>query len=164
MQENKKANNDEVRPVGWAEGRTGDVLMHENGDRVTVERGGEVIVVAVGHELATDAWAHMGFSPYRKQPELPAEPGAYLDKDGDYWLRDRNGNGYDWSCLSEPNPHGGTPEDYAPFTPLVPMPHRDTLQCDIYHAAEGQLDNVEAYAVTDAVLRLLRGEGGENDG
>jgi len=56
--------------------------------------------------------------------DLPKEPGLYVDKDGEIWRR-RGGALNDWCYLDVHGPliGGGralTPEQYAPFTPLVP--------------------------------------------
>lgn len=96
-----------------------------------------------------------GFTPHRKVEPLPTTPGAYLDKDGDCWLLDRSGNWYDWSLLDEPTFNGGNPQNYTPFTRLVPMPTRMELATRIEHSAD--ITVTTADQITDAVMALLGG-------
>lgn len=119
--------------IEWADVREGDVLFHENGDRLTVnvvDHVGDPTCKAAGAWRSVSSMTDDGFTPYRKQPELPNEPGAYIDKDGDYWLLDRSGNWYDWMRLDEPDVWGGNPQKYAPFTRLVPMPTREQIRAE----------------------------------
>lgn len=124
----------EYSKITWPDVREGDVLFHENGDRLTVSAvdfdGYQTCKSTAGSWHSVSTLRGSGFFPYRKQPELPTTPGAYIDKDGDYWLLDRSGNWYDWSRLDEPDVWGGNPQKYAPFTRLVPMPTREQIRAE----------------------------------
>lgn len=145
--------------IEWADIREGDVLMHENGDRMTVAwavfEDGRTRLHVGGAWRASRGLAESGFTPYRRKPELPTKPGAYHDKDGDYWLLDRAGKWYDWSRLDEPNVWEGRTENYAPYTRLVPMPSSDAV-LEVVKKAEPMCMRER---ITDAVMALLRGDG-----
>lgn len=139
--------------ITWWDVREGDVLFHENGDRLTVAETFPERLRAAGIDRFSERWEQSGFTPHRKQPELPNEQGAYLDKDGDYWLLDRSGNWYDWSRLDEPDVWGGNPQKYAPFTRLVPLPSSDAV-LEVVQRAEPMCMRER---ITDAVMALLKG-------
>lgn len=153
--------NDNYSQITWADIRKGDVLMHENGDRLTVSaaggHSGDVHVSGVWR--MAEALGRYGYVPYRRKPEMPTKPGAYLDKEGDCWLLDRNGIWYDWSILDKPRINGGIPENYAPFTRLVPMPTEESVNSSIFKGfSGGQVSGVYIERATDAVMALLRGD------
>ena len=142
--------NDYTR-IAWSEVRKGDVLFHENGDRLTVRGEGERLSVAGLSLRAT--WQPFGFTPYRRKPELPTTPGAYMDKDGDLWkLADSGG----WWMVGDDGLF--TPakaQVHAPFTRLVPMPSSDAV-LEVVQRAEPMCRRER---ITDAVMALLNGEG-----
>lgn len=57
-------------------------------------------------------------SAERDMPDLPTEPGAYADKDGDVWLLD--GNGYWCDVHGNWRRADGIVQRDAPFTRLIP--------------------------------------------
>lgn len=117
----------EYSQITWEEVRKGDVLLHEDGDRLTV--GG---VDYSGYQAfrVAGAWHHeatlkgFGFFPYRRNPEMPTQPGAYADKRGVHWLLNIEGgwceSGFGWQAAEEA-------AEFAPFTRLVPMPTEEEL-------------------------------------
>lgn len=140
--------------ITWWDVRKGDVLLHANGDRLTVsERDSGVRVRVAGGEIGRmDAvWSSHGFTPYRKQPELPNEQGAYIDKDGVVWEL-VSSEPWSWSC-------GGDMKStryaarFAPFTRLVPMPSKVDVQEALLKSES--LQDIGADA--DAVMALLGG-------
>ncbi|GAA1788191.1 hypothetical protein [Agromyces lapidis] len=64
---------------------------------------------------------------YEKPVEMPTEPGAYHDKDGDLWVRDRDGNWIDFSLGVRLDRRPGTnpPKQYGPYTRLIPETEAD---------------------------------------
>lgn len=119
--------------IDWSDVQAGDVLMHENGDRVTVQ-GFE------GLQIRTTAGLYMpseyegsGFSPYRRVPDVNAVPtklGAYLDKDGDVWELEAEDT---WALAGSEHIHRSRTIAYlAPFTPLVPMPTKQEVEDALY--------------------------------
>lgn len=157
-------NTENLTPITWPEVRADDVLLHSNGDRLTVKRVQweiefPLLIHTATSRLYGDVWGNLGFSPYRRKPEMPTEPGAYLDKDGDCWLLDRSGNWYDWSLLDEPTFKGGNPQNYAPFTRLVPMPTEEQIAYAICNALHHTGDRECEYdhEATAAVMSLLGG-------
>ena len=152
--------NDYIK-IDWPDVQAGDVLMHENGDRLTVvsaERATETrepmgvarcytsVELPTGWMAGPDELEEAGFSPYRKAEPVPTQPGAYLDKDGNPWLCDETGDwhsgeGYIYS------PRAESVRASAPFTRLVPMPSREALG----EAIGGEV-------ATDAVMALLSGD------
>lgn len=156
--------------ITWAEVRPGDVLRHENGDRLTVEkvetryvqvRDGWMAGFLVADQWrATAALTRAGFTPHRKVEPLPTKPGAYLDKDGVlcvrqseeqamgsvvWYMPEAGGPAGRWVKSEEMEPRG-------PFTRLVPMPTREqVLEAVRYKTTAGD--------TTDAVMALLSGGG-----
>ncbi|MGO1736869.1 MAG: hypothetical protein ACTHZ9_11190, partial [Leucobacter sp.] len=67
--------------IEWTDVREGDVLMHANGDRLTVSAvdfdGYRTCKSTAGSWHSVSTLRGSGFSPHRKQPELPTTPGAY---------------------------------------------------------------------------------------
>lgn len=150
--------NDDYTKITWPEVRKGDVLMRENGDRLTVERAQweiefPVLIHTATSRLYADVWIAFGFAPYRKQPELPNEPGVYLDRDGDLWELADSG---EW-----PWQHGGAsyPDqdaaEYAPFTRLVPMPTEEQIRETLFKTDPGTIYGVDA--VVEGMKSLLGG-------
>lgn len=148
----------DYNPISWEQVRPGHVLMNDKRDRLAVEGTmtgdyGLLSVTTAVASLSPAKWSREGFTPHREVEPLPTEPGAYYDRDGDYWLLDRAGNWYDWSSLREPNPRGGRPNAYAPLTRLVPMPTSDAV-LEVVQSAEPMCRRER---ITDAVMALLRG-------
>ena len=152
--------NDYTR-ITWPEVRKGDVLFHENGDRMTVKGVRERITVA-GLSLSATTWQKFGFFPYRRKPELPTVPGAYLDKDGGLCVLDNSGSVHCWWDFSDVDTPCYTRDEIshrAPFTRLVPMPTEGQVRKALFEAdVKARLSVSDA---TDAVMALLRG--GDND-
>ena len=59
--------NDYTR-IAWPEVRKGDVLMHENGDRLTVRHVDGVWVSVPGSQRNRHYWEESGFLLYRRKP------------------------------------------------------------------------------------------------
>ena len=148
--------------ITWLEVRKGDVLLHENGDRLTVESatyanltGGTFRVTVATRAFGIDELERIGFSPYRRKPEMPTVPGAYLDKDGEVVLHCTDDDCGDFTWFD-----GGfwrTPgemEHRAPFTRLVPMPSSDA----VLEAVQRAEPMCRRERITDAVMALLRGD------
>ena len=147
--------NDYTR-IAWPEVRKGDVLMHENGDRLTVRGVAERITVA-GLSLRATTWQTFGFSPYRRKPEMPTEPGAYMDKDGGLCVLDNSGSVHCWWDFSDVETPCYTRDEIsrrAPFTRLVPMPSSDA----VLEAVQRAEPMCRRERITDAVMALLRGD------
>lgn len=146
--------------IKWADVRKGDVLFHENGDRLTVRGVGERSSAA-GFSLGATSWQTRGFTPYRRKPELPTTPGAYLDKDGNVWLRDDDWDGKPW--IGQGYSDWLTPDEVsqrAPFTRLVPVPS----SASVLEVVKGIIPLSRYEAVTDAVMALLEaGQNGEQE-
>lgn len=144
--------NDDYTKITWPEVRKGDVLFHENGDRLTVRGVRERITVA-GLSLRATAWKTLGFLPYRKQPNMPTVPGAYADKRGVHWLLNTDGgwceSGFGWQAAEEA-------AAYAPFTRLVPMPTEEQVLQAVN--ARGIYASAHRDATIRAVMSLLAGE------
>ena len=131
--------------ITWLEVRKGDVLLHENGDRLTVESatyanltGGTFRVTVATRAFGIDELERIGFSPYRRKPELPKEPGAYLDKDGGLCVLDNSGSEHCWWDFADAETPCYTRDEIshrAPFTRLVPMPSSDAVLDDVREAA-----------------------------
>lgn len=144
--------------IEWTDVRKGDVLFHENGDRLTVDHVGELFVGdASGRNLESDVWGRIGFFPYRRKPEMPTTPGAYLDKEGDLWALADSGR---WRMVGSDIPF--TPveaAEYAPFTNLVPMPTEEQVAYAICNAMRhtGDRECEHDHEATDAVMALLGG-------
>lgn len=145
--------------IPWPEVRKGDVLLHENGDRLTVRGVRERITVA-GLSLDATTWHTLGFTPYRRKPEMPTQPGPHLDKDGDVWVQEDNGTDNTWR-------HDGllySAEDaarHAPFTRLVPMPTEVQVRKALFEAdVKARLSVSDA---TDAVMALLTGKEADSE-
>ena len=135
--------------ITWPEVRKGDVLMHENGDRLTVR--GECERLSVAGLSLRETWQPFGFTPYRRKPEMPTVPGAYADKRGVHWLLGTDG----W--WREPGNGWQTAEgaaEFAPFTRLVPMPSSDA----VLEAVQRAEPMCRRERITDAVMALLRGD------
>lgn len=152
-------NTENLTPITWREVRAGDVLLHDNGDRLTVkaveyEMEMPPTIRAVNLRLYGEGWERSGFAPYRKQSELPTEPGAYADKDGHYWLIGKDGSWYTWSRRRQLEFFPDEPYAYAPFTRLVPMPSRDAVM----EVVKGIIPLSRYETVTDAVMALLTGD------
>ena len=64
---------DDYTQITWQDVRKGDVLMHENGGRLTVGGVGAGIY-ATGFSHSSTSWQALGFSPYRRKPEMPTAP------------------------------------------------------------------------------------------
>lgn len=154
--------NDDYTRITWPEVRKGDVLMHENGDRLTVlgvkpqHNGRNISVTSASLDLTSFGWAHRGWTAHRKVVTLPTTPGAYVDSDGKVWIRDDGWDGKPW--IGQGYSDWQTPDEVsqrAPFTRLVPMPSRE------------QVENLGLYGSdADAVLALLSGDdttGGESN-
>lgn len=153
---------EEMIKIDWPDIKAGDVLMHENGDWLTVKhacpspddsRG--PVVVHVGYEVfPSGIWRGHGFSPYRKAPELPTQPGAYLDKDGEVVvLKIVEGvlswhDGNFWQSEADM-------EHRAPFTRLVPMPTRERVN-DLF--SKSVVSAGYADAMTDSIISLFSTE------
>lgn len=145
--------------ITWSEVRKGDVLMHENGDRLTVRGVGERISVA-GLSLGATSWQTLGFTPYRRKPEMPTVPDAYLDKDGGLCVLDNSGSVHCWWDFVDVDTPCYTRDEIshrAPFTRLVPMPSSDAV-LEVVQRADPMCKRER---ITDAVMALLRG--GNND-
>ena len=143
--------------ITWPEVRAGDVLMHENGDRLTVQGFERVQIRTTAGLYAPSEYRGSGFTPRRKVSPLPTKPGAYHDRDGDYWLLDRNGTWYDWSSLREPNPRGGRPDAYAPLTRLVPMPTEEAVR-EALRVDENPQRRIRRDWAVGRAMSLLEGE------
>lgn len=146
--------------IEWADVRKGDVLFHENGDRLTVDAvsrvGYETCIKAVGLWCAVPSLRDAGFTPYRRKPEMPTQPGPHLDKDGDVWVREDNGTDNTWRCGHDGLLYSDQDvAEYAPFTRLVPMPSSDA----VLEVVKRVIPLSRYEAVTDAVMALLSGEG-----
>lgn len=151
--------NKKYERIEWTDIRDGDVLFHENGDRLTVNGRERTTVyehdyvIVLEQPWSTCRLADAGFTPYRKQPEMPNEPGAYLDRDGNAWLRAEDWDGKPWSGQSYSD--WQTPEEaakHAPFTRLVPVPTEE----QIVEVLDSALDTPRELAAT--VMALLKGE------
>ena len=155
--------------ITWPEVRKGDVLLHEDGDRLTVE----VAHTSEGSVFTSGIWrsvahlAHVGFTPYRKQSELPTEPGAYLDRDGEFWLlRDDEGGIFSTPWFSDRTEvwvSRTRAAHFAPFTRLVPMPTEEQIEEALLPTLRKVVDgrNWLRRDFTDAVMALLGG--GDDD-
>lgn len=149
--------------IDWADVRVGDVLMHENGDRLRVSivsnNVGEVHVSGVWRR--EDALMEHGFTPHRRVEQVPTEPGAYHDKDGVLWVRqseeqamgtivwfmpEAGGPAGRWVKSGEMGPRG-------PFTRLVPMPTYEQVEQVLVN--EGCTMHISGSL---AVMDLLAGE------
>ena len=170
----EKVNPDEFRTIPWSEVQSGDVLMHENGDRLTVvsaELATETlepmgvarcytsVELPTGWMAGPDELEEAGFAPYRKAPELPTSPGAYLDKYGRLCVL-TDGATYDpdrWYIVD--NNVLLTSDgirSFAPFTRLVPMPTGDQVR-DAIQSQIGKHSNLVDDAAA-AVMALLSGD------
>lgn len=157
--------NDNYTKITWPEVRKGDVLMHENGDRLTVDAAstadydGYQTCKVAGMWHSVSLYRDAGFSPYRRKPEMPTQPGAFHDKDGDVVvLTGRNGL-YPWRDLTGPR-MASEMEPRAPFTRLVPMPSSDAVR----EVVKGIIPLSRYETVTAAVMALLEaGQNGEGD-
>ena len=132
--------------ITWQEVRKGDVLMHENGDRLTVfDRNsiGDVYVSGVWRDGAV--LRKHGFSPYRRKPEVPTVPGAHLDKDGYLWKLTDSGT-WPWECGGDVKSARGVAK-YAPFTRLVPMPTEEQIRETLFKTDPGTIYGVDAVVV-----------------
>ena len=147
--------------ITWPEVRKGDVLMHENGGRLTVGGVGAGIY-ATGFSHRSTRWQALGFFPYRRKPGMPTVPGAYLDKDGGLCVLDNSGSVHCWWDFSDAETPCYTRDEIshrAPFTRLVPMPTEGQVRKALFEAdVKARLSVSDA---TDAVMALLRG--GDND-
>ena len=113
---------DECTKIPWSDVQPGDILMHENGDRLTVEDQyfGSAIT-PLGRYHPDHLRDIGGFTPHRPVPSTPTEPGPYLDKDGVLCdMRSRTGV---WKDTTTDHFHSSEYMHHrAPFTRLVPMP------------------------------------------
>lgn len=152
--------NDNYTKITWPEVRKGDVLLHENGDRLTVSavggHSGDVHVSGVWRMV--EALRRYGFSPYRRKPEMPTVPGAYHDKYGNACILD----GEDGLWISGGLATWVTAEDVehrAPFTRLVPMPTEDQVHATVYNALRGSaVEGMYPLRTINAVMALLTGK------
>ena len=157
--------------IDWPDVKAGDVLMHENGDRLTVRRVDGVWISVPGSQRNRDYWEPFGFSPYRKVEPLPTEPGAYLDKDGNlcvlggeglhhgsaHWLHfGRTLDSYIW--LTD-----RVARTYAPFTRLVPMPTEERIEAVAIKEVRGSDRADTAMRVAAAVMAPLSGDAGSTE-
>ena len=146
---------DECTKIPWSDVQPGDILMHENGDRLTVGRVDGVWVWVPGSQHNRHYWEARGFTPHRPVPPLdavPTKPGAYHDKDGEVVvLKIVEGvlswhDGNFWQSEADMRHR-------APFTRLVPMPSSDAVM-EVVQRAEPMCMRER---ITDAVMALLRG-------
>lgn len=149
---------DDYTQITWPEVRKGDVLMHENGDRLMVQGFERVQIRTTAGLYAPSEYRASGFTPHRKVAPLPTEPGPYLDKDGVLCELIDGDKGPTWR-VSAYNILLLSPDEAAvraPFTRLVPMPTEEQVR---EAADSGLADRSEfaATAVTNAVMALLRG-------
>ena len=166
---NTKFNNDEFLTIDWPEVQEGDILMHENGDRLTVE---EVEVGPVSRfswvrtglqKFTGDQWQFHGFTPHRSVSPLdavPTEPGAYHDKDGVLCVLTCD-PAWPWKgdALDVDAKYFDSNEmrHRAPFTRLVPMPTEDQVREAIEEALENGF-GPEPQDATAAVMSLFSTE------
>ena len=118
---------DNYSQITWADVREGDVLFHENGDRLTVTETFPERLRAAGIDRLNERWEQGGFSPYRKVEPLPTMPGHYLDADGYHWKLTSNANRPWYMSVCDRNFTTEKMAKYAPFTRLVPMPTEEQL-------------------------------------
>lgn len=153
--------NDKYIEIPWGKVRKGDLLQHENGDRVTVTSvWSNLVDVTAGGSYTYLGWDKKGYEPYRKLPALPQRPGLYVsDSDpnpdvphtyrrfqGGTWESDRDGT-WSWIALHE------VPTD---LVPLVTMP---TLE-QVTNALPWDFPEDRYEEVMDA-LRSIFGQQGE---
>lgn len=146
----------EYTQITWPEVRKGDVLVHGNGDRLTVSEVDGNWLSAPGSQRHIVFWREHGFTPYRPKPEMPTEPGAFLDKDGEVVLHcpdDDCGDWFDGVFWRSP----GEMEHRAPFTRLVPMPTEEQVRRAVNESALW-LDSRSLNVITAAVMALLAGD------
>ena len=150
----------EYTKIAWSDVQPGDILMHENGDRLTVEEVSEVVdtrtVVVAGVRIASFSLERRGFTPHRPVPSLdavPDTPGAYLDKDGIVLVLTDDEDGTPWRDQGVWR-RGNDMHHRAPFTRLVPMPSSDAVR-EVVQRAEPMCMRER---ITDAVMSLLSGE------
>lgn len=102
--------------------REGDLIRATKNE--TTIRGRLQLVKDVGLRLDDAGWSLVSLKSQGWTIEIiemaqPTEPGAYHDKDGDLWYRDRDGNWYDLSDLGVPNsPWSSYPAPFEPFVKL----------------------------------------------
>ena len=170
---------DEYIKIAWSDVQPGDIIMHENGDRLTVEElewqngynfeSREVFsrafttlpgdyMASLG-ELAAD-----GFTPHRPVPSLdavPTEPGAYLDTGGVLCVLTGDLT-WPWKgdALDVESGYFASNEmrHRAPFTRLVPMPTEERVESAILPEVRGSDRSDAAMRATAAVMSLLSGE------
>ena len=148
--------NTEYAKIAWPDVQPGDILMHENGDRLTVTRANDGHI-ASNYLIGTSGyWETLGCFPRRPVPPLdavPTEPGAYHDKDGVLCVRTTYENNCPWVI----DTLGFTTDMMrrrAPFTRLVPMPTEDQVREAIEEALENGF-GPEPQDATAAVMSLL---------
>lgn len=155
---------DDYTQITWQDVRKGDLLMHENGDRLTVESatyanltGGTFRVTVATRAFGTGELERIGFTPYRRKPEMPSELGAFADKDGEvvlHYTDDDCGiltwfDGRHWRSPGEM-------EHRAPFTRLVPLPTEEQVRKALFEAdVKARLSVSDA---TAAVMAMLTGK------
>lgn len=152
--------------IDWVDVCEGDVLMHENGDRLTVTDKSHGWVTVNGPTAGYVGWALNGFTPHRKIEPVPTEQGAYHDKDGVLCvLMPRfDGDRYSWMIAPEGTVQywtTGEEEDIVgrgPFTRLVPMPTEEDLTEAVDRDPElSWMGRGNCKSVATTVLALLGG-------
>jgi hypothetical protein len=108
-------------PGEWSSVKAGDTVRLENADgavefavRKSELYGYRWIITSEIAEYWETAWNLFVAAP--PKPELPTEPGHYLDHMRDLWTLDRDGV---WACYSSPD-DSDRPAMYAPFVRLAP--------------------------------------------
>ena len=169
---------DEYTKIAWSDVQPGDILMHENGDRLTVRRVDGVWVSVPGSQHNRHYWEERGFTPHRPVPPLgavPTEPGAYLDKDGNVCVLKDDDDAAPWISRDD----FFRPVEMrhrAPFTRLVPMPtEADVLaEASRHFHVSSKRDQLEDWWLCDCgerfdiliehqvekIVALYKGEGG----
>lgn len=146
--------------IDWDAVRVGDVLMHENGDRLTVQGFERIQIRTTAGLYAPSEYRGSGFTPHREVEPVPTEPGAYHDKDGATWLLDEDSDWFSSDSFLAWGDGDSMAEDMAaraPFTRLVPMPSSDAVM----EAVQRADPMCRRERITDAVMALLRGGGDE---
>lgn len=111
------------------------------GDRVTLTIGGDSSTAQITGTLNGDShsWGIKELPGYcwpsplgesfvsatREVPDLPSEPGAYADMDGDVWLLAADGEWFDGAGDMAHK------DDVAPFTPFTPLRLESEVRAEV---------------------------------